>query len=135
MKLIAKKPCSFGGKKFFVGEEIPLELVVNPATQEKFGTLTIVDSESINEAPEPIVIPAPSLSITVKTGDTDMILEPSSEGIQDVFNVLVGKASEAETIISQMDDNDALILLHLADSRKSIKEAAEARAKEISGEQ
>ena len=35
MRLIAQKPCSFGGNKFFIGEEVPTELVTNPKMQEK----------------------------------------------------------------------------------------------------
>jgi len=46
MKLIAKKPCSFGGKKFLIGDEIPAQLVHNPIQQEKYGTLTIREEES-----------------------------------------------------------------------------------------
>ena len=34
MRLIAQKPCSFGGNKFFIGEEVPTELVTNPKMQE-----------------------------------------------------------------------------------------------------
>ncbi len=45
MKLIAKKPCSFGGKKFFIGEEVPVNLVANPALQEKLGVIAIDESK------------------------------------------------------------------------------------------
>ena len=36
MRLIAQKPCSFGGNKFFIGEEVPAELVTNPKMAEIF---------------------------------------------------------------------------------------------------
>lgn len=39
MRLIAKKPCSYGGKKFFIGDEIPAELVVNIEREEKLGVM------------------------------------------------------------------------------------------------
>lgn len=42
MKLIAKKPCSFNGRAFFIGEAIPEELVSNPVLQERLGVLSIV---------------------------------------------------------------------------------------------
>lgn len=134
-KLIAKKPCSFGGKKFFIGDEIPPEYVANPSAQEKLGTIAIVAVDAESGEREVVVIPEPSISIVVRNDGKDMILEPTTEGIQDVFNVLISKAADAEPIINQMKDDDALILLHLADSRKTIKEAAEVRAKEIAGEQ
>lgn len=134
-KLIALKPCSFGGKKYFIGDEIPAEYVSNPSAQEKLGTLTVVNVDAEIDVHETIVIPEPSLSLVVQSEGKEMTLEPSDKGVQDVFNVLIGKASDAEAIINEMDDGDALILLHLADSRKTIKEAAELRAKELAGEQ
>lgn len=45
MKLIAKKPCNFGGCNFFIGEEVPAELVIDPAKQEKLGVITISNED------------------------------------------------------------------------------------------
>ena len=39
------------------------------------------------------------------------------------------KAAEAEGMVNTLDEDDALVLLHLIAPRKSIKDAAEARAK------
>jgi len=48
MKLIAKKPCSFGGKDFFINDEIPVNAVLNPKQQEELGVLSIVsDGERV----------------------------------------------------------------------------------------
>ena len=131
-KLVALKPCSFGGKKFFIGDEVPPELVIDPAAQVKFGTLA---SASLEEEGGNIVVPSSSLSIIVKNDGEELTLEPTDRGIQDVFNVLIGTVDNAEAIINEMEDNDALILLHLADSRKTVKAAAEARAKALAGGQ
>ena len=46
MKLIARKACSFGGKKFYIDDEIPAELVLDPRTQEKRDVLTIVHDDA-----------------------------------------------------------------------------------------
>ena len=43
MKLIAKKPCSFGGEKFYIGDEIPESLVTDAGRQEKLGVISIVN--------------------------------------------------------------------------------------------
>ena len=134
MKLIAKKPCSFGGKQFYIGDEIPAELVVNPNVQEKRGILSIVTDGGEENPPQPIVISDPTLTICVHVNDQDMELEPTDDGIQDIFNVLIGTAQSAEAIIREMTDEDALILLHMADSRKGVKAAAEARANELNQE-
>lgn len=146
MKLIAQKPCSFGGKKFYIGDEIPVEYVLNPTAQANMGIIAIVpdDDTDSDTGSEPgsecektfsnIVIPDVTMSILVSTENGVETLEPTDEGIQDIFTVLIGKASDAEAVINQMNDADALILLHMADSRKSVKAAAEARAKALSQE-
>ena len=48
MKLIAKKPCSFGGKAFFINDEIPVNAVLNPKQQEELGVLSIVSLSLIH---------------------------------------------------------------------------------------
>lgn len=134
-RLIALKPCSFGGKKFYIGDEIPAEFVSNPEAQVKLGTITAVEVESEVVIDETIVIPDPTFSLIVKKDDEELTLKPTDKGIQDVFNVLIGKTTDAESIINQMDDEDALILLHLSDSRRTVREMAETRAKKLMGEQ
>lgn len=139
MKLIAKKPCSFGGEKFYIGDEIPVEYVLDPVAQERLGVLAIVKVDDAEGGqggdhecpPQPIVISDPTLTICVHVNGEDVELEPTDNGLQDIFNVLIGPAEAAAAIIKEMDDEDALILLHMADSRKSVKNAAEARAKAI----
>ena len=42
MKLIAKRPCCFGGRKFYIGDEVPAEMVLDPASQEKLGVLSVL---------------------------------------------------------------------------------------------
>ena len=146
MKLIAQKPCSFNGEQFYIGDEIPVEYVLNLTAMVNYGIIAIVpDSEddsgtgsegggSCEKTYNNIVIPDVTLSILVRTENGDEMLEPTDEGIQDVFTVLIGKATDAEAVINQMNDEDALILLHMSDSRKSVKALAEARAKAISQE-
>ncbi len=127
MKLIAKKPCSFGGKKFYIGDEIPAEYILDPKAQEKLGVLACVGEEIT-----PVTVP-----IAVQSAKGKMELNITGEGMQSIFDVLTGKANEVEPIIKEMTDGDALILLHITDSRKSIQSAAEARAHELeeAGEQ
>ena len=133
MKLIAKKPCSFGGERFYIGDEIPVELVRDPKTQEKYGTLVILEGEAVTPAPNvtPIIVSDPVLNICVRVGDEDMDLEPTDNGLQDIFNVLIADPAAAIAIINKMTDNDALILVHLADRRATVKKAAKERAEEL----
>ena len=140
MKLIAKKPCSFGGEQFYIGDEIPVELVKDPKTQEKYGILVIVEGDALTPAPtvSPIVVSDPVLTITVRIGEETMDLEPTDDGLQDIFSVLIAEPAVAIDVIKKMTDNDALILIHLADRRATVKKAAKERAdklQESEGEQ
>lgn len=136
MKLIAKIPCSFGGKKFFIGDVIPAEDVLNPKAQEKLGVITIVDGENAGDGTSAGVslAPGPLTPIFVKVEEGVLELEVSGGDLQEIFNVLTSNVEEAETIIEQMTNGDALLLLHVSDGRKTVKAAAEARAKAIGGD-
>ena len=46
MGLIAKRPCSYGGKKFFIGDEIPADLVADVAREEKLGVISITNASA-----------------------------------------------------------------------------------------
>lgn len=137
MKLIAKKPCSFGGMKFYIGDEIPEAIVLNPQEQEKLGVLSIMD-EVQSDGPVEVKYEVKYTElpvVPVQIGDQS--LNVTAEGLQAVFNVLTGKADDVVPVIEEMNDNDALILLHMVDGRKSVKTAAETRGKalEEAGEQ
>ena len=71
MRLVAKKPCSFEGKKFFINDEIPAELVADPKTQEKMGVIAIVggDSEAVTPLPQ-----LGEINIPIHAEEEDLIL-------------------------------------------------------------
>lgn len=132
MKLIAQKPCGFGGKKFYIGDEIPAEYVLDPKAQEKMGVLVIVgDGTMAPVAPAPVE----AMDVVIHAEEGDLPLSLTKEGLQAVVDVITSKATEAKPIIEEMTDGDALILLHIADNRKEIKTAAENRAKALSPEE
>lgn len=134
-KLIARKPCSFNGKKFFINDVIPTEYILNPNEQAKLGVIAIVKdgedtpSEAVKETEH-----VSKMVVNIKAEEGEIPLELTQKGLQDVVDVITSKATEAEKIIKQMTDGDALILVDIADSRKTIKEAAKDRAQEIAGD-
>ena len=136
MELIAKIPCSFGGKKFFIGDTIPEEMVLDPKAQEKRGVLVRVDAQGQPQS-DPQHVGDKNIPILVQVDEGELSLEITQEGMQAIFSVLTGKADVAEPVIGQMTDGDALMLLHMAESRKAVRAAVEARAKAIAeaGEQ
>ena len=132
MRLIARQPCSFGGMKFYIGDEVPAELVLDAKAQEKKGVLAISEETKLGVT----YLPAPAITVNVHAKEGDMPVELTGDGLQAVFDVLNGTSDEAASIIGEMTDGDALILLHVTDKRRSVKDAAEARAKELNaGEQ
>lgn len=64
MKYIAKKPCNFCGKKYFIGEEIPAEHILDPNAQKMMGIIEVVEGDSENADPTAgglLLPPAPTL--------------------------------------------------------------------------
>ena len=138
MKLIAQKPCSFGGKKFYIGEEIPAESVLNPNAQAKMGVLAIVTNDAGATQPageQEDINPVETMTVVIRAEEGDLPLNLTAEGLQAVVDVLTSKVEDAEPIVEAMTDGDALILLHLTDNRKSVKTAAESRAKALNEEE
>lgn len=129
MKLIAKQPCSFGGKRFYIGDEIPVELVMEPKTQEKYGKLVIVNDEAVTAAMDPGAPGGDFTVVHLVISGREMDLDP--ESIQAVMNVLTANADEAEKLVKQINSDDILFLLNAADSRKTIQAAAKARAQAL----
>ena len=104
MKLIAKKPCSFGGKAFFINDEIPVNAVLNPKQQEELGVLSIVsDGEAATGILETgfqetdIAIPV----FKSYDGDTAQVMGiPLNIGeIQEVFSIMQMNVEEATKAI------------------------------------
>ena len=138
MKLIARKPCSFGGEKFYIGDEIPTEHVLEPKAQEKMGVLAIVaDDAGATPPAAPVVVHnnVDTMTVVIHAEEGDLPLELTTEGLQAFVDVITSKPAEAETTIKEMTDGDALILIHIADSRKTVKAAAEERAKSLNSEE
>lgn len=131
MKLIAQKPCTFAGKKFYIGDEIPEEYVLNPKAQEKMGTLAIAPDDEDN-APEPA---SATVEITVHAEEGDVALNVPVEEFQTIFNVLTATADNGVDIIPMLNSGDSLVLLSVVDDRKTIRAAVEARGKALASEE
>lgn len=134
MKLFAKKSCSFGGKRFAIGDEIPVDLVLNPATQENLGVLSIVNDAPAFDPGDPAG-DFTRIAVVLHAEEGDFSLSLTEEGLQNVVDVLTSKADPAKAIVEQMTDENALILLDATDSRASIKKAAQARAMALNPEE
>lgn len=176
MKLIAKRPCSFGGRKFYIGDEVPAELVADPKKQERLGAIAIVNEDSkgvpdgksgtlftqeevddmiaaavetataelqqaqdeLQQAVAELKETEPgaydgTIQIAVKgesTGDNEQVtsIPATPEEIQKAFSIMQLTAEEGAKEIAGVKSENVLILLHAADSRKTIKDAAKKQA-------
>ena len=138
MKLIAKKPCRFGGRQFYIGDSIPEELVAEPSVQEHMGVLSVVADEGIQEGilleedgfAGKVIVPI----VGKEDGDTaEVMAVPLTEGeVQSVFSIMQMGVPEAEKAISAVSEENILIVLHACDSRSGVKKAAQKRADTLS---
>lgn len=129
--LVAKKPCSFGGKNFWIGDQIPDYLVLNPETQEKMGILTIVGKvEDGILANDDVVaqIGEVLFEIPIVDGSDTMKIDMSEANIVQAVSIMQMKAADAEKAIKDVEDENVLIFLNALDSRKSVKDAAKKKA-------
>lgn len=136
MAYVAMKPCRFAGRNFRIGESIPDELV-HPGAAKNLLKMGVIAAQETEGAPAAAgqTMSGGDIEVLIRAEEGDMPLALTAAGLQSFVDVLTSKVGEAETIIKEMTDGDALILLHIADSRKSIKEAAEERAKELNAPQ
>lgn len=147
MKLIAKKRCSYGGRKFFAGDEIPADIVLNVEREEKLGVISIANDEagvpeqsgalySQEQVDEMIQSAVAELkpfdshnagfTVTVKgEGDNVTAVSCSAEDIQSVVDVLQMNADDGAKAVANVQSDSVLILLHALDTRATVKKAAQ----------
>ena len=135
MTLIAKRPCNFGGTKFYIGDQIPAELVENPEKQESLGVIAIASKEVGGGKAPTASIQALSdetpINIPIKGEKGFSELTASYHAVKEAFSILQMDASEAKAAIAKIEDDDTLILLNAADKRKSVAPAVVARHEEL----
>lgn len=133
MAYTALKPCRFAGQSYRVGDSVPAAVLQPGAAQNliKMGVLGRADDAGLETSTVTVKVPAP-ITLTITVGHETVSLEPTLAGLQAVVNTLMSTVAEAEPIVEAMTDEDALILLDAVDSRKSIKDLAEARATALS---
>lgn len=138
--LIAQKPCTFGGKKFFCGDEIPPELVANPKAQEKMGVIAIAGGTIPPEELQQYIaqVGEVKFEILIHSEEGDLPLLVTNEELSiftDILQIPVSKTEDKQKVaemIQNIESEDLLILLDALDGRKFVKEEAQARAQAIS---
>jgi len=130
--IIAKRPCSFEGKKFFIGDEIPEGVVRDPDKMEKLGIVVIVGDGVPVELAEIVAQKAEVLfRIPILKGDETLEMDVSEPQIREAVKTMQMSVKDATAHIKEyVEDDTVLILLNAIDSRTAVKKEAELKAKE-----
>lgn len=120
-KLFAIRPCSFGGQKFFVGDEIPEHLVNNAEAQKQYGLISIVEDNSKSD--EPTV--SGMVSIPIVVDGSASTLDITTDQIAEAVKILQMDAKPAAEFIGGELDVTVLVFVRNVDSRKTVREAAD----------
>lgn len=131
--IIAKRPCSFEGKKFFIGDEIPETYVSDPKSMEKMGVITVI-TEKTSCNPEDIVAQVGEVlfRIPIIKDEETLEMDVSEPQIREAVKTMQMSVKDATAHIKEyVEDDTVLILLNAIDSRTAVKKEAELKAKEI----
>lgn len=124
MRLIANKPCSFGGENFLIGDEVPANLVLNPNEQIKRGTLSKLNGSADAEpiAKEGIV----KYTLPIHKEDSVIDICVTNEELVVFSEIRQNPGTKAEDkkkiedTIKEITSNDLLIMLDALDGRKVV---------------
>ena len=138
MSIIALKPCTFVGKKFLIGDEIPESLVANPKVQAKMGTIAIsgnggtIPPQELQQYTSQVGEVKFEIIIHSEGGDIPLAVTNEELSIfTDILQINVSKTEDKQKVsdmIQNIESEDLLIMLDALDGRKFIKEEAQARA-------
>lgn len=134
MKLVANKPCNLNGKKYFIGEEVPVEAVTDPVALEKMGVLTVIRDGIPVETLEECVASVGEVffKIEIVKGDKSFDLDVTEPQLQEAVKTMQMNQKDAVAHIrGSVKDNTALIFLNAVDSRTAVKKEAETKAKSL----
>lgn len=127
MRLIANKPCSFGGKKYLIGDEVPANLVLNPNYQVQLGTLSKLNGSA---DAEPLAmedgVTLPKFIIPIHKEDGVFNVAVTNDELVVFTEIKQNPGNKAEDkkkiedTIKEITSNDLLIMLDALDGRKVV---------------
>lgn len=109
MRYIARRLCSFGGKKYLIGEDVPADVVLDGKRQVALGTLTAVQDDKTS-------------AILISLGEEQVSL--ASEELQRIFDILQAKSEDAIALLQEETRENVCSVIAICDSRRAVKTAA-----------
>lgn len=133
MRLFAKTPCSFGGKKYFIGQEIPAGEVIDPEAQQKMGVISIASDDGAPAALIPHVGEI-KFKVPVSNGSETSVIDLTEAELVQAVGIMQKDVKAAVGEIKEAESESVLIFVNALDSRKSVVDATAKRAEELAGE-
>nr|WP_302665697.1 hypothetical protein [uncultured Agathobaculum sp.] len=109
MRYIARRPCSFGGKKYLIGEDVPADVVLDGKRQVALGTLVAVQDDKTS-------------AILISLGEEQVSLAP--EELQRIFDILQAKSEDAVALLQEEACENVCGVIAVCDNRRAVKSAA-----------
>lgn len=134
MKLVANKPCNLNGKKYFIGEEVPVEEVVDYASLVKMGLLSVIHDAVPEDNLEECVamVGEVSFSIPIVKGNETIDLDVTEPQMQDAVKTMQMNADVAVAHIrGDIEDDTTLIIINALDSRATVKKQQSQKPKNL----
>lgn len=129
MRLIAKKPCSFGGKKYLTGQEIPAGEVLDPEGQEKMGVLSIIkDGKQLTFGDLEAQTGEVKFHVPVSNGSESSVIDLTEAELVEAVGIMQKNQNEAVKAVRNVESESVLILVNALDSRKNVKTETADRA-------
>ena len=108
MRYIARRPCSFGGKKYLIGEDVPADVVLDGKRQVALGTLAAVQDDKTS-------------AMLISLGEEQVSLAP--EELQRIFDILQAKSEDAVALLQEETRENICRVIAVCDSRRAVKSA------------
>lgn len=108
MRYIARRPCSFGGKKYLIGDDVPADVVLDGKRQVALGTLAAVQDDKTSV-------------ILISLGEEQVSLAP--EELQRIFDILQAKSEDAVALLQEETRENICRVIAVCDSRRAVKSA------------
>lgn len=127
MQYLCVKQLTAGGKTYNPGNVIPDNVILPERSSRliKNGYISLINGK-MNTFQNIIQISVKQDSD--KENEQKVLIPAKPEEIQQVFSVMQLNTEEAAKVIVNITNENVLILLHAADSRKTIKNAAKEQA-------
>ena len=134
-EFICKKSITLSGRNFSYGEVIPDGFVLPERALSLMRSNYITEVDAAGTEPhttKPISVPQLIIPIYTEQGVLELTLNP--EIVVQLLIIMQKSVEEAAKEIGELENRDALLLLHAVDSRKGVQKAAEERNAQLQRE-